>query len=220
MLIFQGRTASVYSHGLAPLFPYAPRTNHKDPLLTASTKSDERARAIAPQPNSRLLRLPTEIRLEIWTMVITDSCHGDDFAVEPHQCRDKFRDAVEDSDIIQQTLALSRVCRRLYVDTIHGALLYKTVPFRFESPDLFLRYVTAINPSLKDSIRDISFGFKMSKRHFTSEPQISRIKPLVFLPTVKPSRTSIYMSCSTKTFANYAVSKSLLRKLRCSIRCL
>ncbi|RDL35233.1 uncharacterized protein BP5553_07164 [Venustampulla echinocandica] len=168
------------------------------------------ALAIAEQPNCPLLKLPPEIRQQIWQYVIFGFDRSDRpiIYVERHGVR--FIDGYL-SPIISICAKLSRVCRRMYVDIVGSALLYKRAVFSIPGPATVASYLAVIIPERRDAIN--SLRIRIPLRTYGKVIPDNVLTTLAALKSLRALEVIIVVYCSESYNRNPDVTEAAFRKL-------
>ena len=104
----------------------------------------------------RLLRLPLELRQQIWSYCVPYHSKIEPIQVgRSHLHYIKIRPS-QDNLVVKSINAISLTCRQARNEVSESGLLYKENKFVFSSPIAMLNYLVAITPERRKYIRDIS----------------------------------------------------------------
>ncbi|KAF1932400.1 uncharacterized protein M421DRAFT_2031 [Didymella exigua CBS 183.55] len=142
-------------------------------MLDVTRKSGKHVRTIRTNSQSRLLRLPPELRNQIWEYALGG--HAFDITTRKVFKQRKRIDKAKAWDLPINTFALLRVCRQIYAET--ALIPYKHNAFCFASEDAF-DWAVSLRPVQQNIIAEIHVATIGANRMLAAD-QVSQRRSLL-----------------------------------------
>ncbi|KAH6715398.1 hypothetical protein DL95DRAFT_455762 [Leptodontidium sp. 2 PMI_412] len=158
---------------------------------------------IRPQ-DTPLLKAPLETRTRIFEILFRSY----DLILSPQKCGKGFANTIDGvvtldrargitrtrhSSPMKMYLSVSLVCRKIYVEVVGGALLYRVGEFYFRSGLLMSNYLSRINPFHVSSITRITLTIQLTRSSRTIPKKITNV--LATAKSLKHLSIILYSKC-------------------------